>query len=67
MSKTETITGYLLFQNNSWSVQSGYGTFPLSEELQSKPDAICAGARVSAKVEHKTVVRYNFVNDSIDT
>lgn len=58
--KTETASGRLLTFFGEWKVQTGYGTFPLSQELQAKPDKDSQAAWVSCIVSHGVVVDYHF-------
>jgi hypothetical protein len=64
-SKIEHVNGRLLQHSGKWKVQSGYGTFPLCEALQGKPDASSHGAWVSADVSLGQVVNYHFQDGQI--
>ncbi len=66
-NKIETVTGRLLQFFGEWKVQSGYGTFPLAKELQSKPDVASNGAMVNAAVDRGIVTSYGFTSETIDT
>ena len=59
-NKSETITGTLERKGDRWVVQSGYGTFPVAEALQSKPASDMAGEAVEATVQHGQVTDYHF-------
>ncbi len=61
----ETVSGRLLTFFGVWKVQSGYGTFPLSKALQTKPDKSSEGAWVAATVQHGEVTNYHFENEGI--
>lgn len=63
--KRERIEGRLLQFFGEWKVQSGYGTFPLSKDLQSKPDVSSNGAWVSAVVDLGEVTDYHFEKEEI--
>lgn len=64
-NKTETINGRLLQFFGVWKVQSGYGTFELSKELQSKPATESNGAWVAATVQHGLVTDYHFEAETV--
>lgn len=65
-NKSEVIQGRLLQFFGEWKVQSGYGTFPLSKELQGKPDVSSNGAWVEATIGHGAVIDYHFASEAID-
>ncbi len=62
-NKKETIKGRLLQFFNEWKVQSGYGTFPLTKSLQSKPTVSLNGSPVEAIILHGEVIDYHFIDD----
>lgn len=64
-NKIESINGRLLQYFGKWKVQSSYGTFELSEKLQSKPDVSSNGAWVAASVKLGEVVDYHFSDESV--
>lgn len=64
-NKVETMNGRLLQFYGEWKVQGGYGTFPLSKELQGKPDVSSNGAWVSATVDHGIVTDYHFEEEAV--
>lgn len=66
-AKTESVNGRLLTFFGVWKVQSGYGTFPLAQTLQTKPDKASEGAWVSASVKQGEVVDYHFESESVDS
>jgi hypothetical protein len=63
--KPEQISGRLLTFFGVWKVQSGYGTFPLSKELQTKPDPSAQAAWVSATVTRGEVTEYHFSEEKL--
>lgn len=65
-NRQEPINGRLLQFFGEWKIQSGYGTFPLSKELQSKPDVSSNGAWVSGWVRHGIVEHFHFTSETID-
>mgnify|MGYP001413790169 CR=1 FL=1 len=62
----ESINGRLLQFFGVWKIQSGYGTFPLSLELQKTVDESSNGAWVAGWVKHGTVNQFHFENESLD-
>jgi hypothetical protein len=64
-NKPEIVSGRLLQFYGVWKVQSGYGTFPLVESLQSKPDVSSNGSWVSATIERGVVSAYHFQEESL--
>lgn len=64
-TRPESINGRLLQFFGEWKVQTGYGTFKLSKDLQSKPDACSSGSWVSGIVALGEVVSYHFEDEAV--
>ncbi len=63
--KPENINGRLLQFFGKWKIQSQYGTFELSKELQGKPDVSSNGAWCAAMVTRGEVTAYHFEDEEI--
>lgn len=64
-NKTEKINGRLLQFFGVWKIQSGYGTFPLAKNLQTKPAPASNGAWCSATVHQGEVTEYHFEAETV--
>ncbi len=64
-NQTEQANGRLLQFFGEWKVQTGYGTFPLSAPLQSKPDTTANGQWVEATITHGIEKEYHFAREAV--
>lgn len=65
-NRQEFINGRLLQFFGEWKVQSCYGTFPLSKELQDKCPVENSGVWVSGLVQHGIVTGFHFADETLD-